>query len=98
MNTPLTLVWRKTLIELLIEHSACLFQQCNDWHSTTKHVKCKQAILKVPEKTEKDTLTVAWLQKLENIAKEGACLNNCKFAKVAKDRSICALLFKGKVQ
>ena len=33
MNTPLTLVWWKTLIELLTEHSACLFQQCNDWHN-----------------------------------------------------------------
>ena len=48
----------------------------------------KVQILKVPEKTKRGTLTVAWLQKLENIAKEGACLNNCKFAKVAKDSSI----------
>jgi len=50
------------------------------------------------KKTKRGTLTVAWLQKLENIAKEGACINNCKFAKVAKYSSICATLFKGKVQ
>jgi len=59
--------------------------------------RCKQEILKVPEKTKRGTLTVAWLQKLENIAKEGACVNDCKFAKVAKDSSICATLFQGKV-
>jgi len=40
---------------------------------------------------------VSWLQNLENIAKEGACINKCKFAKVAKDSSICATLFKGEV-
>ena len=38
--------------------------------------RCKQEILKVPEKTKRGTLTVAWSQKLENIAKEGACVNN----------------------
>jgi len=60
--------------------------------------RCKQEILKVPEKTKRGTLMVSWLQNLENIAKEGVCVNNCKFAKVAKDSSICATLFKGKVQ
>jgi len=63
-----------------------------------KKFKFKQENLKIPEKTKRSTLTVSWLQKLENIAKESACVNNCKFAKVAKDSSICAALFKGKVQ
>jgi len=36
-------------------------------------LRCKQEILKVPEKIKRGTLTVAWLQKLETIAKEGVC-------------------------
>jgi len=38
-----------------------------------RKLRCKLEILKVPEKIKRGTLTVAWLQKLENIAKEGVC-------------------------
>ena len=38
---------------------------------------------------------VSWLEKLENIEKAGMRVNSCKFA---KDSSIRATLFKGKLQ
>ena len=74
-----------------ISYSGCRSSTKCDVRGFGRKLRCKRVVFKIPEKTKMNTFTASWLQKLENIEKGGACVNNCKFPRTVQ--SACDFVY-----